>query len=162
MWAEKEGALGRKESDTSHFTALLIVFPTGDTPVIALTARSQQESFGVRCITPQMDSAMLFASASTLSQARLWSRCFLSNAFYVPHRWNQAQSSGWGLKCISDISGWNTPSLIRFRNELLAFIRCWYVRIFGKSAICQEQGCLPCLPLRCEKARVNSAPVTPL
>ena len=44
MWAEKEGALERKETDISLFKALLIIFPIEGTLILGLTATEVKRS----------------------------------------------------------------------------------------------------------------------
>lgn len=67
MWVEKEGALGRKESDASLSTALLITFPMEDDKRSSATEVKRS-----LWVCAGHTSAMFGAYA--LSQTQLWSR----------------------------------------------------------------------------------------
>lgn len=94
MWVEKEGALGRKESDRSLFKALLITFPIEDSLIIALRATEIKRSLLGCTGSPSRWIQQHSASASRSAQAQLWSKCFVLNAFHVLHT---KSSSGFRL-----------------------------------------------------------------
>lgn len=61
MWVEKEGASGSKESNSSFFEALLIIFPLEDTQTMHLPAtdgRTQRVCLG---LSPGAAAEQVFA-----------------------------------------------------------------------------------------------------